>query len=135
MAKHLDRARQLGRMGEHYRDLNEAIDLYNGYIDECIELGTEGSKEIIDGYGQEIRARQIVIRDEIDRIKKGLPKEEAAFIKYYYYKAFSFSETCKALQVTQKRGAEIRRSALAHFDEIQTKEEEKLKRFFRGRAN
>lgn len=134
MAKYLNRARQLGRMGAQYRDLKEAIGLYNEYIDECMELDTNGEEFMIE-YGQQLDAMKLIINSDIDRIKEGMPKKEAAFIREYYYKGLSFPEACKALKVTQAQGAEIRRSALEHFDEIQGKHEEKMKTLFKRRVN
>lgn len=126
------RARQLFRYGEFYQAYKDERDIYNGYIDSCIELGEDPTEFLLEN-GADIKAAGILVQDIIDRIKGGLPKIEKDFIHFYYFEFFSFSETCKRLKVTQAQGAEIRRSALSHFDEIEGKHEEQLKEIFRGR--
>ena len=126
------RSRQLARLGRRYRDNCEATKLYNDYLDSCIEVGQEQGEEVLAA-GLKLRATSIVFRDLIDRIKDNLPKQETEFIRWYYFEGYTFGETCRKIGATNAQGEEIRREALQHFDEVESKHEAKLAALLQGR--
>ena len=132
MSTNLKRSRQLARIGRRYRDNCEAGKLYNDYLDSCIEVGTEPSPEILED-GLKLRAAAIVFQDTIDRIKDNLPKQEKDFIRWYYFEGYSFGEACRKIGATNAQGERIRREALQHFDEVESKHEAELSALLQGR--
>ena len=132
MSTNLKRSRKLGRIGRGYRDIAEARELYNAYLDSCIEVGTEPGPEVLED-GLKLRAKLIIYQDIIDRIKDNLPKQEKDFIRWYYFEGYSFGEACRKIGATNAQGERIRREALQHFDEVETKHEAELAALLQGR--